>query len=237
MEAMGAKVVDRLVLRGDEKVLDAGCGTGRVTALLLERLPSGRVIALDADGSMVTKAREFLAGYADRVDVRQGDLLALDLIDEVDAVLSTATFHWVLDHDLLFANLFRAIRPGGWLIAQCGGAGNLSAILGAADEVAADARWSSRFAGWTRPSNMAGPDETAARLIAAGFTDVRCWLESSPQQPEDPAGYLATINLGAHLERIDAGDRQAFVSQVLERLPSPVTVDYVRLNVDARVPA
>jgi trans-aconitate 2-methyltransferase len=238
MEAMGAKVVDRLPLRGDETVLDAGCGTGRVTALLCERLPKGRVLAVDADAAMVAACRATLGEQVDRgrVEVRQVDLLSLDLDQAVDAVLSTATFHWILDHDALFVRLFAALRPGGLLVAQCGGSGNLAAVLGAADEVAAAGPWADRFEGWTRPSKMATAEETASSLSAAGFVDVQTWLEPAPQQPDDPAEYLRTINLGAHLHRLEEPDHAAFVARVVEKLGDPVVVDYVRLNIDARRP-
>lgn len=238
MEAMGAKVVERLPLSGDETVLDAGCGTGRVTALLCERLPRGHVIAVDADAGMVAACRATLREQIEPglVDVRHIDLLALDLVEEVDAVLSTATFHWVLDHDALFAGLFAALRPGGLLVAQCGGAGNLASVLGAADAVAAAGPWADRFAGWVRPSHMATAEETSARLSAAGFVEVRCWLEPTPQVPDDPADYLRTVNLGAHLHRLDEPDHAAFVAKVIERLGEPITVDYVRLNIDAARP-
>jgi trans-aconitate 2-methyltransferase len=239
MEAMGAKVVDRLPLRGDETVLDAGCGTGRVTALLCERLPEGHIIAVDADAAMVSACRATLGTEVDagHVEVRHVNLLELDLDDEVDAVLSTATFHWVLDHDALFARLFAALKPGGLLVAQCGGAGNLRSILSAADEVAAAGPWADRFEGWVRPSHMATAEETEAKLLAAGFVDVKAWLEPAPQQPDEPGEYLRTINLGAHLHRIDEPDHATFVQKVLDRLPTPVVVDYVRLNMDAVKPS
>lgn len=234
MEAMGAAVVERLPLRGDETVLDAGCGTGRVTALLAERLPSGRVIALDASPSMVDQARAHLA--PDRVDVRVGDLLELDLREEVDAVLSTATFHWVLDHARLFARLFAALRSGGRLVAQCGGDGNIAAILAAADAVGAEEPFAGSFAGWSRPSYFATPGDTTAALDRAGFVDISCWLEERPVQPESPIEYLSTITCGAHLDRLAEQHRGPFVARVAERLGSPLTVGYVRLNIDARRP-
>ncbi|MDQ3106371.1 MAG: methyltransferase domain-containing protein [Actinomycetota bacterium] len=239
MEAMGAKVLDRLPLAGDETVLDAGCGTGRVTALLCDRLPQGRVLAVDADAAMVAACRATLGEQVDagHVEVRQVDLLALDLDAEVDAVLSTATFHWILDHDLLFARLFAALRPGGRLVAQCGGDGNIASILGAADAVGAGGPWADRFDGWVRPSRMATAEETAAKLTGAGFGDVRTWLEPAPQVPDEPAEYLRTVNLGAHLHRLDEPDHDEFVRLVLQRLPRPVTIDYVRLNMDATRPA
>src|SRR3954471_24568760 len=117
LAAMGVDVLDRLELAGDETVLDAGCGTGKVTRVLHDRLPRGHVIAVDAAPSMVEQARAALPAA---VDVRQADLLDLALERPVDAVLSTATFHWIADHDRLFAALHAALRPGGRLVAQCG---------------------------------------------------------------------------------------------------------------------
>lgn len=236
MVEMATRVLARLDLRGDETVIDAGCGTGRVTALLLERLPSGRVIALDADGDMVRVARETLAGFGDRVTVDQRNLLELDLVDAADAVLSTATFHWVPDHDLLFDNLFRALRPGGALVAQCGGFGNNVETLRAVDAVAGRGSWREFFDGWRRPMRYETAEATAARLHASGFTDVRCWLEPNPVTPDDPHEYLSTIILGAHTDRLPLDRRSAFVEEVVAEMPAPVTIDYVRLNIDARKP-
>jgi trans-aconitate 2-methyltransferase len=236
MVDMAVRVLDRLPLRGDEVVMDAGCGTGRVTALLADRLPRGRVIAVDADAAMVDKARAELAPFGERVSVEHADLLALSMDDELDAVLSTATFHWVLNHDALFANLLRALRPAGRLVAQCGGAGNIASVLEAGDG-AGTARWPDRFEGWKRPARYESAEATAARLDAAGFVDVRCWLEPNPVTPDDPREYLRTIVLGAHVQRLDEANRDAFLDDVLERLPSPVTIDYVRLNIDASRPA
>jgi len=224
-QTWGADVLERLELRGDETVLDAGCGTGRVTAMLLERLPGGRVIAVDASPAMTEHARAALP--ADRVEVITSDLLELDLHDAVDAVLSTATFHWILDHRRLFERLHAALRPGGHLVAQCGGAGNIAAVRAAIDAAAP------RFAGWS-PWRFATPEETEAALHAAGFADARCWLQPWPVTPDDPHGFVATVVLGAHLERLPEAERPAFVAAVLERMPEPITVDYVRLNIDAR---
>src|SRR3954468_14848911 len=114
-EAMGREVLDRLELRGDERVVDAGCGTGRVTAALLERLPRGQVVAVDGSPAMVEQVRERLG---DRVDARVAALLELELDAPVDAILSTATFHWIADHDRLFSRLLAALKPGGRLVAQ-----------------------------------------------------------------------------------------------------------------------
>ena len=231
MTAMATAVLDRLELSGDETVLDAGCGTGRVTELLVERLPSGRVIAVDADPAMVAIARQNLAG---RADVRQADLLSLVLDEAVGAILSTATFHWVLDHERLFERLAGVLRPGGQLVAQCGGQGNIASLRRVAEEVMADRAFAPAFDGWRAPWTYAGPEETAVRLERAGFVDVRTWLEPHPVVPDDPALYLSTIVLGAQVQQLPADQRAPFVDQVIDRLPQPLTLDYVRLNIDAR---
>src|SRR4051794_33026047 len=119
MEEMGREVMDRCELRGDETVLDAGCGSGRLTERLIDRVPDGRVIGVDVSASMIDAARKRLGADA---DLRVADLVGLDLGGEtVDVVFSTATFHWIADHDALFASLRAVLRPGGRLVAQCGG--------------------------------------------------------------------------------------------------------------------
>jgi trans-aconitate 2-methyltransferase len=231
LTAMGTEVLDRLVLRGDETVLDAGCGTGNVTRVLLERLPRGRVIAVDAAPSMVEQARELLP---DEVDVRQADLLELTLETPVDAILSTATFHWIADHDRLFANLRAALTPGGRLVAQCGGHGNVSEIKAAGLDAAAEPRFAPYFGGWHGDWTFATPEETERRLHAAGFQDVWCWLTRVDVDPGDPAAYLGAICLGSFLARLPEDLREPFVAAALERLPDPVEIHYVRLNILAR---
>ena len=227
LEAMGREVLDRLELRGDERVLDAGCGTGRVTAALLERLPRGEVVAVDGSPAMVAEAQERLGP---RVDARVADLTELVLEAPVDAILSTATFHWIADHDRLFERLFAALKPGGRIVAQCGGEGNVAAVQAAIDEVAEPA-----LAGWGGPWNFQSPAATAERLERIGFSEVETWRQIVRVDPEDPREYLGTVMLGSHLERVPPARRDAFIDAVLAALPEPA-IEYVRLNLAGRRP-
>ena len=231
MTAMGTDVLDRLILRGDETVLDAGCGTGGVTRLLYDRLPEGHVIAVDGAPSMVEEARALLPAA---VDVRCADLLELELEAPVDAILSTATFHWIPDHERLFARLRAALAPGGRLVAQCGGHGNVAAIKQAGLDVAGEAPYAEHFDGWATDWQFATPADTERRLRAAGFTDVWCWLSRVDVDPGDPVGYLRAICLGSFLPRLPEALREPFVADALERLPDPLVIHYVRLNILAR---
>jgi trans-aconitate 2-methyltransferase len=232
MERLGREVMDRLELRGDETVIDAGCGSGRLTELLRERVPDGRVIGVDQSASMIDAARERLGPD---VDLRVADLVRLDMGgDTADVVFSTATFHWIADHDALFASLHGALRAGGRLVAQCGGVGNIASVHAAANQAADEPQFRPHFEGWTGPWNFATPQETERRLADAGFAEANCWLAERPIHPDDPREYLREINLGAHLERLPEPLRPRFVAEVVERLGgAPVTIDYVRLNIDA----
>jgi trans-aconitate 2-methyltransferase len=223
----GSVVLDRLPLVGDERVLDAGCGSGRVTELLAARLPRGHIVALDGSAAMVDAARERLEPFGDRIEFVVADLARpLPIDGTVDAVLSTATFHWVLDHDALFANLAAVLRPGGRLVAQCGGVGNIATVQHALATIGD---------GWLGPVNFATPMATVRRLDAAGFVDIECWLTDEPTrfEPGEPfETFLRTVVLGPHLDRLPPDQHAAFVHEVASRMPEPL-IDYVRLNIVA----
>lgn len=222
---MGTEVLDRLELAGDERVLDAGCGSGRVTEQLLSRLPRGRVVALDSSLAMIGEARARLARFGDQVEYQVADLGQPLPIGQVDAVLSTATFHWVRDHAALFANLAAVLRPGGQLVAQCGGAGNIDNVFSQLE----------RF-GLRHTKVFATPEETVARLAAAGFEEVRAWLEPRPVhvEPGEPLEtYLRTIVLREQVAALPEGDRTSFVRSIAGRVRDG-RLNYVRLNIVAR---
>jgi trans-aconitate 2-methyltransferase len=223
--------LERLPLRGDDVVLDAGCGTGRVTAELIARVPRGRVYGVDVAPSMAAHAA---AALGDAATVLCQDLVELELPEPVEAVFSNATFHWIADHDALFAALFAAMKPGGRLVAQCGGRGNIDAFRDAADDVAGEEPFAAFFVGWTRPWNYATAEETAQRLERAEFTEVNCWLEPKPVTPSDPAAFVRTVCLVRHLDPLPDALRASFVERVLELAGDPLVLEYVRLNMTAR---
>jgi trans-aconitate 2-methyltransferase len=225
---MGTPALDRLVLDGDERVLDVGCGSGRVTERLMERLPTGTAVALDGSASMLEEARRRLARFGDRVSYVQADLgrppLPIDGL--VDAVMSTATLHWVLDHDALFESLGGVLRHGGHLSFQCGGEGNAAAMIAAVREQGVET---------AHVFHMAGVDETTARLRANGFVDIEAWLEPR------------TIAFATRVEMLDyiitpylrpatglAEDELLRLANGAADRLGVLAIDYVRLNVTAR---
>lgn len=227
----GMEVLERLELRGDEVAVDAGCGSGRVTEQLADRLPDGRVIAVDGSEAMVEKAKERLG---DRADYVVSDLVELELETPVDILFSTATFHWIGDHDRLFRRLRAVLRPGGRLVAQCGGAGNVAVHSQAIRAVAADPEYAPHLTKARGLWNFASPEETEPRLREAGFAGARCWLEPKPVRPEQPLAFISTVTLGPVLDQLPEEKRRPYAEAVLARHEQPLVLDYVRLNIEAR---
>jgi len=226
-------------LSGDEVAIDAGCGTGRVTELLLEKLPEGSVLAVDRSMAMVEAARRRFADEP-RVRVEHRDLSELEVEEPVDLIFSTATFHWIKDHDRLFQRLAMALKPRGRLVAQCGGEGNISRATKAVGETVREERYRGYFEGWEDDKYYADPRSTARRLEVSGFEKVETWLhdeEAAFDSVDDLARFLGVVVLGGHLERLPEGEREPFVAEVAEKVAAvdgTPALDYVRLNIVAR---
>jgi trans-aconitate methyltransferase len=239
----GKKVLSRLRLRGDEVVLDAGCGTGRLTTDLLEALPRGRVIGIDVSQNMLQSAREhLLAQFGSRVSLVVADLLDLPFDRVFDGIVSTAAFHWVLDHDRLFVGLRQALIPGGWLEAQCGGGPNLVSLRTRVNELAATSRFAKYFTGFSEPWLFEDAESAAETLRRAGFEDVQTSLapaltvlDDAPQYTE----FVRNIILRQHLKQLPT---EALRMEFMENLAAqaaadepPFSLDYWRLNLRGRV--
>jgi len=229
----GLKVLDRLTLHGDERVMDAGCGSGRLTAKLLERLPRGEVVGVDLSHNMLTQAAEHLGGH---VRLVQADLTRLPFDNEFDVIFSTASFHWVLDHPAMFMSLVRALKPGGKIEAQCGGGANLKDVHGRIRILMDSPKYSRFFTAWKHPWEFADAETTAERMRCAGFTAIETWLEPAPFKlgsEQDYRDFLAPVILRPFLNAIvDPGLRKQFEEDIVRQAADDPTfeLDYWRLN-------
>src|SRR5688500_6276545 len=240
----GQKVLARLRVQGDERAIDAGCGSGKLTGALMERLPRGSIVAIDRSRNMLLTARANLRPvYASRVRFVQVALPDLPFTSCADLVFSTATFHWIKDHPALFAGILRALRPGGRLHAQCGGGPNLHRAHELAEQIMHADPFTPFFGDWPGPWEFATAEVTSARLATAGFVDVAPNREAEPTTLATEADYrefVTTAIYNPHLERVrDPQLKQAFIDRVTAlaaREPVPFTLDYWRLNMQARKP-
>jgi trans-aconitate 2-methyltransferase len=237
--AFGERVLSRLALAGDERVLDAGCGTGRLTAQLLERLPRGRVVCLDRSRNMLDEARRGLPAH--RTTFVCAALPRIPLREAVDVVFSTATFHWVLDHPALFRAIRAALRPGGRLHAQCGGGPNLARVHARERVLMRQPPFAEWFERWTLPWEFADAETAARRLADAGFTDIETSLEATPVVLPDATRYhdfLTTVIFRDHLAYLPTEAlRHAFIAELTRQAAgeeTPFLLDYWRLNLSAQ---
>ena len=251
----GRRVLERLAPRPGERILDLGCGTGRLTAELAAALGHGTVVAVDRSETMLREAAaqalpgphrvgdDTLSSGTHHVHFVRADGACLPFVDTFDAVLSTATFHWIHDHQALFASIYRALAPGGRLVAQCGGGHNLLTLYDRAEDLMALPRFASYFEGWRDPWRFEDVPSTIHRLREAAFTAIDVYLEAAPTTLPDRDTYkdfLATVCARHHVERLPAIERDEFLDQLTIAAAAddpPFTLDYWRLNILAQKPA
>lgn len=226
-EDWGRAVLLRLDAAPGARVLDAGCGSGRVTELLLEQRPDVRVVALDGSAAMLDEARRRLARHAARVEFVHADLRErLPLHDPVDATFTTAALHWITDHDRLFENLAAASTDDAVFCGQWGGEGNIRRVTDALDQHGVP---------WHDDKYFPGVDATRRAMERAGWVVDAAWLEPAPIWFADDAAlaqWLRTVILGAQLGRMPRAAGDELVATVTRAIPDR-TIDYVRINVAA----
>ncbi|OFW11672.1 MAG: hypothetical protein A3H96_03135 [Acidobacteria bacterium RIFCSPLOWO2_02_FULL_67_36] len=239
----GRRVAARLAAAPGERVLDLGCGTGRLTAEIASR-PGITVVGLDRSAAMLSQARPRSSSRADEGRAAayvRGEGVALPLRAGIfDAVFSTATFHWIPDHEGLFGEVYRVLKPGARLVSQCGGGPNLQRLLERTHALMRDGRFSRWFPDWRDPWRFAGVSETEARLARIGFVDIKVSLEAAPTSLPDAvafAEFISTVCVRHHVDKLPPRERDGFVAELAGRAAAddpPWTLDYWRLNIDAR---
>jgi trans-aconitate methyltransferase len=253
------ELIDKLRLRGDEDLLDIGCGDGRATALMAERLPRGSVLGVDNSASMIALAEEqfppppsastpapsALPSAHSNLRFRRMDAARLELPRAFDVAFSNAALHWVRDHEAMLRGVRACLRPGGRLLFQMGGRGNAAEVRAVVDELIARPRWRDSLRGFSSPYRFCGPDDYEAWLPPAGLRLVRAELVDKDMRHADPEalrGWLRTTWF-PYTDRLPVERRGDFLDELaasyLAALPADdlgvIHVRMVRLEVEAEV--
>jgi trans-aconitate 2-methyltransferase len=235
----GMALLETLDLKGVERVMDAGCGSGRLTEELLGRLPAGEVVALDFSQQMLAQARQRLSSFGERVEFVHASLQEFALANKVDGIFSNAVFHWVPNHAAMFRCLHGALKPGGWLLAQFGGVGNLARTHRRTDEVAEQARFKEHLAGVEYGPHFEDTASTRQRMGAAGFrvTEARLHTVTARfERRERYEAFLRTVVLRQPMAKLSDDLQSEFLSEVSSRTlrdEGAYSLDYVRLTARA----
>ncbi|MHB9028709.1 MAG: class I SAM-dependent methyltransferase [Candidatus Latescibacterota bacterium] len=218
--AWARELIDKLALQGEERVLDIGCGDGKITAEIASLLPRGSVTGMDKSVEMIRFARgAFPRERHPNLSFLAADASALPFGKEFDVVFSNAALHWITDHRPVLAGIARNLRPGGRLLLQMGGKGNAASILAVLDELLREPAWSGYFEGFSFPYGFHSPEEYRGWLEEAGLTPRRVELipkDMAQEGAEGLAGWVRTTWL-PYTGRIPDKLREAFIREVVER--------------------
>jgi len=241
-------LIAKLGLAGTESVIDLGSGDGKVTARLAESVPHGRVLGIDSASSMIDLARQkYPPGIYPNLHFRCMDFRDLDYREEFDAAFSNAALHWVKDQHSVLIRVGRALRPGGRILFQMGGAGNARRILSIIDELIRRDPWKTWFGDFDFPYGFYHPLDYETYSIEAGLKILRSELipkDMVHNGLKGLAGWIRTTWL-PYLDRLPEANREAFVlalcDEYLRRHPpddaGQVHVSMMRLEVEAVRPA
>ena len=241
------ELIGRLGLKGDERVLDIGCGDGKVTAELARRTPRGAVVGVDSSPQMIAKARAaFPPAKGGGLSFRVMDASALSFNGEFDVAFSNAALHWIKNHHDLLRGVARSLGPGGRLLFQMGGKGNGEEIFALAGDVVRESPWKSYFQGFDFPWGFHGPEEYALWLREAGFAVRRTELIPRDMRQKGRDGLLGWVRTTwmPYTERLPEELREKFLAQAVDRYLAahPLTpqgeavVRMVRLEAEAAKP-
>jgi SAM-dependent methyltransferase len=249
--------------KGNEIVMDAGCGTGRITKILAEKAGKGGIVyAVDIDDNMIDQAKENLNGFKN-VFVIKSNLLNIELPRKVDVIFSNAVLHWILDHGRLFEHFWRLLSDDdtnnkkwkekeaeakveseggeGLLLAQCGGYGNLSKVLSLINQIKDLGEFKTYFVNWNEPWYFARPEDTQKLLKQIGYKNIEVYLSDGTATFPNRTSYstfVKNVIIKPFLEYLPNEQiKRRFFKTFLDNVEQSGldwTLDYLRLNIMAQ---
>jgi len=241
------EVISKIKIKGDERVLDIGCGDGKITAHIASLLPQGSVLGIDSSAEMIRFAQSrFPFSSWPNLSFRYADARDLHLSGEFDLIVSFAALHWVLDQRPVLEGIKRSLKPGGRLFAQFGGSGNAGEFFNIVENLIQDEAWAPYFRDFAFPYGFFSAEEYREWLGQAGLKAERVELiEKDMVQPDRQslASWMESTWL-PYLERLPKELRSRFICQTVEGYISAhppdgdgrIHVRMIRLEVVAEKP-
>ncbi|MBE9060562.1 methyltransferase domain-containing protein [cf. Phormidesmis sp. LEGE 11477] len=221
----GESLISQLAPQAGERILDLGCGTGQLTQAIATH--GSIALGIDSDPAMIAQAKAnypSLSFWTDSAD-------SFQLSVPVDAVFSNAVLHWVSEAEAAVEHIVEALKPGGRLVAELGGKGNVQTILTALEEVSGEAN--------LNPWYFPGLGEYVALLEAAGLsvTYAHIFDRPTPLGASGLAGWLTMFGQ-RFFQHLSAEEWTRLVRQVETKVPQLYqdgvwVADYRRLRVIA----
>jgi trans-aconitate methyltransferase len=245
-EQWARKIILSKIWTGKEIIMDAGCGSGRITKILSEIVPFGKVYAIDNDQNMISKAKDNLKDFKNVITIKS-NLLDIDFYktqSRFNIIFSNAVLHWILDHYKVFKRFYELLVSNGQILIQCGGHGNLQKAISIFDTIKGSAEFTEYFSKWKDQWYFAKPVDTEKILKEIGYRDVNVYLEDYPVTFKDKssyATYLKTVVMGPYLkylpsEKLQDNFLQRIINIKNENNEQTLTLDYKRLNIFATKP-
>lgn len=222
-KAMAAQVLALLELRGDERVLDVGCGEGKITALIAARVPHGEVLGVDPSRDMIAFASShFGPDTQSNLRFEVADARALAFTDAFDLVVSFNALHWVPDHDSALRSIRAALKPGGRAQLRMVTAGPRQSLESVVEDVRQSPRWQRYFTGFSDPYLRLTPEQYVAAAGRNGLRAVRVRTRDETWDFESRIAFytFCAVGLVAWTQRLPEAERTAFVDDVLDRYRS-----------------
>jgi trans-aconitate methyltransferase len=196
-ESWARELLTQIDLRPNDAVLDVGCGDGRITVTIASSVADGRVVGVDVSAEMIAHART-QHRHLNNLRFVQANATALPFESEFSVVFSNAALHWVQDQRAAVRGIARALRPGGRFIAQCGGQGNVAAVIAIFERVAASLRWRAVCSPGEIPYRFHAPDSYQAWLKEAGLEVEECRLIPKDMVHESSDAFLGWLRTAWH---------------------------------------
>jgi len=240
-ESWANELVSKLALQGNEYLIDIGCGDGKITNSIAQKLANGIVVGIDRSESMVELAKNQF--NLPHLSFHAMDATEISVQEKFDVAFSNATLHWVKDHNAVLTSLRKCLNKNAKILFQMGGHGNAQDVLDVVDHVTTSDKWKKYFVNFVFPYCFCNISDYEKWLPNAGYKAKRIELITKDmihENEEGLKGWLRTTWF-PYTDQLPENKKEEFLSLIIEKYTNVHPVDsegrthvnMVRLEVEA----